>query len=202
MYAHYDNGSNQGHVIGASGTNQGNYTWCGLETEYAEQNGNVINVYQQLNNVYDHQYMEHKDQEGFYNCFKGLMDRSLDKEVYSFISVKAHNAEYFFSEIPLMKMLDYSNSRQVPVWTELKLLDFLRAKDEATFSDINWAENKLSFKIKSSLTHTNGISYMVPYVYNGKKIKKVTVTGIRQFYSVRLIKGFQYAFVTIRAGNS
>ena len=64
----------------------------------------------------------------YYNCFKGLMDRSLDNEVYSFISVKAHNNEYYFSEKPLMKMLDYANSKGIPVWTELKLLDFLKQK--------------------------------------------------------------------------
>ncbi len=34
----------------------------------------------------------------FINCFKGLMDRSLYNEVYSFISVKSHNDEYYFSK--------------------------------------------------------------------------------------------------------
>ncbi len=176
-YAHYDNGSNQGHFLGSPGTNQGNYTGSGLTMKFANPDGNVINVYQHFNNVYDQQYMEHDDKDGFYNCFKGLVDRSLDGEAYSFVSVKAHNAEYFFSEIPLMKMLDYANSKHIPVWTEVKLLDFLRAKDEASFIDIEWKNNKLSFKIKSSLTHTNDIAYMVPYVYNGKKISRITNDG-------------------------
>ena len=162
-YAHYDNNSNQGHFLGAFGTNQGNYTGSGLAMKFADINGHIINVYQQLNNLYDQQYMEHKDQEGYYNCFKGLMDRSLDNEVYSYISVRAHNNEYYFSKTPLMKALDYANSKGIPVWTELNLLDFLKAKDEATFTDINWSNSRLSFKIKSSLTHSNGLSYMIPY---------------------------------------
>ena len=199
-YAHYDNNSNQGHFLGAFGTNQGNYTGSGLAMKFADLRGNLINVYQQLNNVYDQQYMEHDDKDGFYNCFKGLMDRSLDSGVYSFISVKAHNAEYFFSEVPLMKMLDYANSRGIPVWTELKLLDFLKAKDEAAFTDINWANNQLSFKIKSSLTHSNGLSCMVPFIYKGNKISKITSNGVTQSYSVKLIKGFDYALITIRPG--
>jgi len=174
-YAHYDNNSNQGHFLGAFGTNQGNYTGSGLAMKFADMHGKMINVYQQLNNVYDQQYMEHKDQDGYYNCFKGLMDRSLEKEVYSYVCVRAHNNEYYFSKTPLMNALDYANSKGIPVWTELKLLGFLKAKDEAGFTDINWANNQLSFKIKSSLTHSNGLSYMIPYAYNGKKINKIMI---------------------------
>ncbi|MEP7110469.1 MAG: hypothetical protein ABI760_20915 [Ferruginibacter sp.] len=199
-YAHYDNNSNQGHFLGAFGTNQGNYTGSGLVMKFADVRGNIINVYQQLNNLYDQQYMEHKDQDGYYNCFKGLMDRSLDKEVYSFISVRAHNNEYYFSKIPLTKSIDYANSKGIPVWTEQKLLEFLRAKDEASFTDINWANSRLSFKIKSSLTHSNGLSCMVPYLYNGKKIKKITGNGAAQSYSIKTIKGFDYAMLTIKPG--
>ena len=67
--------------------------------------------------MYDQQYNENHDPEGFFNCFKGLMDRSLNDEVYSFISVKSHNDEYYFSKTPLMKMLAYANSNGIPVWT-------------------------------------------------------------------------------------
>ena len=201
-YAHYDNGSDKGHFLGAFGSSQGNYTGSGLVMKFADLRGNVINVYQQLNNVYDQQYMEHDDKDGFYNCFKGLLDRSVDNEVYSFISVKAHNAEYFFSEKPLMKMLDYANGKSIPVWTELKLLDFLRAKDEATFTDINWANNKLSFKIRSSLAHSNELTCMVPSSYNGKKIRKITCNEISKSYSVKTIKGYDYALFTVKPGLS
>ena len=111
----------------------------------ADESGAVLNIYQHLNNVYDQQYMEHKDSLGFYNCFKGLMDRSLNNEVYSYISVKAHNNEYYFSKIPLMNMLNYARDNGIPVWTPVKLLDFLKAKDEAAFSKIKWkGKNQLS----------------------------------------------------------
>jgi hypothetical protein len=199
-YAHYDNNSPQGHFLGAYGTNQGNYTGSGLIMRFADVRGNLINVYQQLNNVYDQQYMEHKDEDGYYKCFKGLMDRSLDNEVYSYISVKAHNNEYYFSKTPLMKMLAYANSKGIPVWTEEKLLDFLKARDEASFTDIRWTNNKLSFKIKSSVAHSNGFSYLVPYEYNGRKITRINSNGISQSYSVKSIKGFKYAFLAFKPG--
>ena len=199
-YAHYDNYSNQGHFLGSMGTNQGNYTGSGLVMKFADMQGSMINVYQQLNNVYDQQYMENKDQSGFFDCFRGLMDRSLNNEVYSFICVKAHNAEYFFSKIPLMKMLDYANSKGVPVWTEQKLLDFLNVRGEAGFTDIHWINDILSFKIKSSLKYSNELACMIPYRYNGKRINKMTVNGEEQAYTIRSIKGFEYVMLTIKPG--
>lgn len=201
-YAHYDNGSNQGHFLGSFGINQGNYTGSGLTVKFANLQGNVIDVYQHFNNVYDQQYMEHDDKDGFFNCFKGLVDRSLDSQVYSFVSVKAHNAEYFFSEKPLMRMLDYANSRQIPVWTEIKFLDFMQAKDEASFANISWQNNTLTFNIKSSLPHTNNITCMLPMVYNGKKISEITANGSNQNYLARSIKGHDYALLTVSPGTA
>ena len=148
-YARYDNKSNQGHFLGPMGQNQGNFTGSGLIMKFAGSKGKILNIYQQLNNVYDQQYTENHDADGFFDCFKGLMDRSLHNEVYSFISVKSHNDEYYFSKKPLMKMLAYAKSNGIPVWTELKLLDFIKMKDDASFTDLNWSGNRLSFHLKS-----------------------------------------------------
>jgi hypothetical protein len=76
----------------------------------------------------------------------------------------------------------------------------LVVKDEAVFNDFNWKKNQLSFKIKSSLTHTNGLTCMIPYLYNGKKINKIAGNGITQSYSAKTIKGFEYALLTIKPG--
>jgi hypothetical protein len=199
-YAHYDNGSTQGHFLGELGTNQGNYTGSGLSMKFADASGEVIHVYQQLNNVYDQQYMEHKDQDGYYNAFKGLMDRSLNKEVYSTISIRAHNNEYFFSKVPLMKMLDYARSKGIPVWTELQFYDFLMTKEEASFGDLRWSGNKLTFTIHSVIPHQHGITCMIPYSYNGKKITEIISNGVPQSYTINTVKGFEYAWVTIKPG--
>jgi len=200
-YARYDNLSSQGHFLGAMGTDQGNFTGSGLVMRFADIRGSVINVYQQLNSVYDQQYMEHKDQDGFFNCFRGLMDRSLNDEVYSFICVKAHNAEYFFSRIPLMKMLDYANDHKIPVWTEQRLLGFLNAREKAGFAHVNWAGDVLSFKIKSTIQDSSKLTCMIPYNFNGKRINKITVNGNDQSYFIRSVKGLEYAMLPVEPGS-
>lgn len=201
-YAHYDNFSNQGHFLGALGWNQGNYTGSGLAMKFTDGKGNTIDVYQQLNNVYDQQYMENKDQEGYYHCFKGLLDRSMDNEVYSYISVRAHNNEYFFSKEPLMKMLDYANARGIPVWTELMLLKFLRSRENVTFEKMNWSNNVLSFNFRSPVKADHEVTCMLPYTFSGNNIKAVTVDGKRRTVKPVVIKGYQYVLVPVKAGGN
>lgn len=200
-YAHYDINSNQGeNYLGTPGYNQGNFTGSGLVMKYTNVKGETINVYQHFNAVYDQQYNELHDPEGFYNCFKGLVDRSLNDEIYSFVSIKSHNDEYYFSKEPLLKMLEYANSKNVPVWTAAKLLDFIKMKDEASFSDISWSDHKLSFTLNSKLKHSNGLTVMLPASYDGTKINEVVKNESTTPFTIKKVKGSDYAFVTVQGG--
>jgi hypothetical protein len=200
-YAHYDMNSNQGdHYLGPLGANQGNFNGSGLVMKFADSKGKTINVYQHLNAVYDQEYNESHDPEGFFNCFKGLMDRSMHNDVYSFISVKSHNDEYYFSKKPLMKMLAYANLLNIPVWTENKLLDFIKMKDEASFSNVRWVNNKLVFEVNSSFKNSNGLTFMVPVKYKDLRVKKISLDGNDAGFIMRLVKGSEYALVTLEPG--
>lgn len=200
-YAHYDNNSSQGHFLGRLGLDQGNYTGSGLVMKFAGSNGKILSVYQHLNNVYDQQYMENDDPDGFFNCFKGLVDRSLDEEAYSFISIKAHNDEYHFSKQPLIKMLEYAAQKNIPVWTVSNLLDFIKMKDEASFSDINWSGNRLNFRIDSNLACGGGLTFLLPASYHELMIKNILVNGSPGRFITREIKGYGYALVTVEPGS-
>jgi len=200
-YAHYDMNSNQGaYYLGQLGINHGNYTGSGLVMKYADAEGKTVNVYQRFNAVYDQQYNESNDPEGFFNCFIGLMDRSLNNEIYSIISIKAHNNEYYFSKEPLMEMLAYANDKGIPVWTALNLLNFLKMKDEASFTNISWANNRLSFTLNSSLKHSNGLTFMIPANHGDKKITGITKDNKDIQLTIKSVKGSEYAFVTVEPG--
>jgi hypothetical protein len=199
-YAHYDNNSNKGHFLGPLGINQGNFTGSGLLMKFANSKGKVLDLYQQLNNVYDQQYTENHDANGFFNCFKGLVDRSLENEVYSFICIKAHNDEYYFSRKPLMRMLEYANDKNIPVWTVANLLDFMLVKNEAGFSNVKWSDNHLSFKLSSSLKSNKGLTFLLPARCGKTKINSLIINGQSRQINRRLIKGFTYALVTVIPG--
>lgn len=200
-YAHYDNNSSQGHFLGKTGPEQGNFTGSGLPMRFATASGRIIDIFQHLNNVYDQQYNENHDPEGFFGCFRGLMDRSLSDEVYTFISIKSHNDEYYFSKVPLLKMLDYAGSRKIPVWTAAHLLEFIRTRDEARFSNVNWVDNRLSFTLGSSLPGKNGLTFMVPCQYGNMVIDQITVDGKPFPFITIPVKGTRYAFGTVVPGK-
>ncbi len=201
-YAFYDMNSNQPeHYLGSLGTHQGNYTGSGLVMKYAGADGRTVNVYQRYNAIYDQQYNESQDPEGFFNAFKGLIDRSLNDDIYSVVSVKSHNDEYYFSKEPLMKMLEYAKSRDVPVWTALNLLDFLKMKDEASFSDFRWRDNCLSFTLNSSLKHNNRLTFILPAIHDGMKVAMITKDGIETSFSLKKVKSLDYAFVSVQGGK-
>lgn len=201
-YARYDNKSSRPGFLGSMGEWQGNYTGSGMPMKFATADGATLDIYQHFNSVYDQQYMEHSDSIGFFNCFKGLVDRSLNnEEVYSYVCIKAHNNEYYFSKTALLEMIDYATKYHIPVWAPVKLLDFLKAKDEARFTNIQWSDDQLSFKIKSALEHTNMLACMLPYSFQSKKIKSISIDGKEQSYTVKRVKGSDYAFVTIKPGK-
>ena len=202
-YAHYDINSNQGeNYLGPLGINHGNYIGSGLVMKYANAKGKTVNVYQRFNSVYDQQYMESKAPDKFFNSFKGLMDRSLNDQIYSMISIKAHNNEYHFSKEPLMKMLSYANHNGIPVWTAKNLLDFLKTKDEASFSKIEWSGKTLTFRLISPRSHSSGLTFLLPKNHLNTVLSSITVNERNKPLNAKKMKGFEYAFVTVKPGNN
>ncbi len=130
------------------------------------------------------------------------MDRSLSYEAYSYISVKSHNDEYYFSKEPLLKMIAYAHEHGIPVWTARMLLDFLKMRDESFFSNINWSKNQLSFRLNSSIKNPNGLTFMLPAEFQGKKIKWISKNGNEQAFIIRSVKSYEYAMVTVESGNT
>ncbi len=202
-YAHYDINSNQGeNYLGPLGINHGNYNGSGLVMKFANAKGKTLNVYQRFNAVYDQQYMESKAPDDFFYSFKGLMDRSLNDQIYSIISIKAHNNEYHFSKEPLMKMLSYATQNGIPVWTAENLLDFLKSKDEAAFTEVNWTDHTLTFKLISRLSHSSGLTFMLPRKHVNEVLSTITINGQNKPLNVQKIKGYEYSLVTVKAGNN
>ena len=144
--------------------------------------------------------MEHQDQDGYFNAFKGIMDRSLHEEVYSTISVRAHNNEYFFSKIPLLNMLDYARNNNIPVWTELMWLEFMQAKDSTSFHDVKWKNDHLTFEVRSSRAFERQLACLIPERFSDATVSTVTIDGQQTSHKLITIKGTRYARIFVTPG--
>jgi hypothetical protein len=100
-----------------------------------------------------------------------------------------------------MNMLDYANSNGIPVWTERKLLDFLKMREEASLTITSWSHNKLSFDLKSSLAHSNDLTVMLPNDFGNKTIQGILKNNNEASFIVREVKGSAYAFLSVEPGT-
>jgi hypothetical protein len=82
------------------------------------------------------------------------------------------------------------------------LLNFLKARDEAAFKNIQFKNNQLTFIIHSSYQTDSKITAMVPLLFKGKKIQVIEVNGAAVKFLSRYVKGTSYAFVPVAAGLS
>jgi hypothetical protein len=60
----------------------------------------------------------------------------------------------------------------------------------------------LSFKLNSSLKHSNGLTFMVPFKYGEMKIKGITKDGKESPFIIKSVKGSDYAFLTVVPGKT
>jgi hypothetical protein len=97
-----------------------------------------------------------------------------------------------------MKMISYSEKNGIPVWTASKLLGFIKMRNEARFSDLVWSGSQLSFNVVSASDHSNGLTVMLPYLYDEEKIEVINLNGKVEGHVIRTIKGNQYAFITVK----
>jgi hypothetical protein len=173
----------------------GHFNGSGIPMKFAKLNGKILNIYQSNTQLPDETWLK----ENIENKSKTLIDRSLDQEQYAWINANYHTWYWKECREPGLRVLDYCNQRNVPIWTAEKAYYFLKAKDEAAFDQIKWKKNELSFEVKSNVKHQNNITVMVPLKVGKLKVK--SVNGGMAF-NIWKVKGTDYALISVQTGQS
>jgi hypothetical protein len=193
-YYHYDQGSNHGHYLGQVG----GFTGSGLPMKFADRNGHVLPIYQVVTQLPDEQWLD----EGFYNNFKILFDRSLNMGQLNFICINNHTYLWqLWSKKHVLKMLEDANQRQVPVWTADRTLDFLTARDAARFEEISWSNNNLSFTFVAPISEP-GLTLLLPKWVNNLVLSTVEMDGKSLVWKEFNVKGRPSVLVNAGGGGS
>lgn len=175
----------------------GHFTGSGIPMKFAEASGRVLNIYQSNTQLPDETWLK----ENIESKCKTLIDRSLDEENFTYINANFHTWYWPDCREPGLRVLDYCNKRGVPVWTAERVYKFLVMKDEASFSDIFWKENHLSFTINSSVVNPDGLTFFLPVTHDNSKISSITSEGLNLKYQTMIVKGFEYAMATVASGR-
>jgi hypothetical protein len=175
----------------------GHITGSGIPMKFADTKGRILDIYQSNTQLPDETWLK----ENIENKSKTLIDRSLDEENYTYINANYHTWYWPECRQPGMRVLDYCKKRGVPVRTAERVYEFLKMKDEAFFTDIFWSDNRLNFKINSTVQNPSGLTFLLPAIYGSSRISSINDNGQPLNFQTRLIKGREYAMATIMPGN-
>jgi hypothetical protein len=175
----------------------GHLTGSGIPMKFADISGRVLNVYQSNTQLPDETWLK----ENIESKSKTLIARSLDEENYAYINANYHTWYWPECREPGLRVLAYCNLRGVPVWPAERVYDFIKMKDKSFFTDIKWSHNQLKFRIQSSINNPDGLTFLLPADYGGLKIKSVNDNGHTMKFQTRMVKGYEYAMVTVVPGN-
>ena len=191
---HYDLESTSGHYLGSVG----NFNGSGLPMKFVNSDGCILDIYQSPTQLPDEQWLE----SYLYGGFKTLVDRSLDQEIFTFININFHTNQWqVWSRKPGLDMLEYVNKRGVPLWTAEHLLNFLNARDSASFKNIVWDGRKLSFTLEAPVAGQN-LTFMLPRKYNDLTLTKIEKDGNHLPVRRMVIKGRTYALAEAGSGGT
>jgi hypothetical protein len=88
------------------------------------------------------------------------------------------------------------------VWTEKKLLEFLSARENASFEGIRWKGNTLTFRLNSKTGPANHLSLLLPAVFNKSSLIGLHVDGNDMPVELFRVRGNTYAILTVTSGSS
>ncbi|MBL7064785.1 MAG: hypothetical protein ISS49_11365, partial [Anaerolineae bacterium] len=166
----------------------GHFAGSGLPMKFSDENGEVLDIYQANTQLPDETW-----HAGISNAFQTLIDRSIDQEAYAFITANFHPPSYGSCQGYAGNIMDYANSRGVPIWSAEILLDFLQARDGAHFTNINWNGTRLTFDFGMP-TGGEHLTLMIPSQVTGANLQSIQVNGTPVTYTTDTVKGFDYAF--------
>jgi len=175
----------------------GHFTGSGIPMRFADTQGRIINVFQSNTQLPDETWLKPNVE----NRGKVLIDRSIDDENYTWINANFHTWYWPECREAGLHILDHCNSRGVPVFTTERANNFVRTKDEATFTGINWKDNTLSFTVSSSHACRDRLTILLPATFGKSKLAELNLDDKKTKFSLWKIKGTVYSYVSVEPGH-
>jgi hypothetical protein len=161
----------------------GFFTGSGIPMKFADAEGNLLNVYQGVTQMTD------ESGQTYPYTIDTLLARATGPEGY----YGAFVANIHTDEVTSWESDDIIASAQrkgIPVISARQLLQWLNARNGATFTALDWNGSMLSFAVTAN--NANGLTAMAP-VPAGKTAMKVSFNGTSVPFTIATIKGVRYA---------
>jgi hypothetical protein len=186
----------------------GHLTGSGRPMKFIDEQGRVIDLYQQLTQLTDEHYipMDVPEWGGYaglsapqaVEISKYLLDRSVKHGDYCAIGGQFHIDPFQLGGNPaeagrifLEGTLDYANELDVPILSAQEWLWFTDARHESNFEDVTWDTNAsaLTFNLLPSNQPLSTLTVLIPATHAGKPISSISIDGVTTPAETRLVLG-------------
>jgi hypothetical protein len=128
-----------------------------------------------------------------------LLDRAVGPEgYYGAYTINAHTDQVTSAEAEAA--VASAQARGVPVVAARQMLTWLDARNASTFSAMSWSGSALSFTVSRS-ANANGLQGMLPWRAGAGMLGSLTRAGSAVPFTVKVIKGIEYAFFAADSGT-
>jgi hypothetical protein len=202
----------------------GHLTGSGLPMRFVDEQGRILNIYQQLTQLADDHLLDMRyggqewggqaklNAEDALAVSKMLLDLGISDHCaiaanfhpdLFFIHPFAADEESYAKEARWVDgTLDYAAARGIPIWPAARWLHFTEVRHEAQFTEIQWhaATQRLHFRLLSRQASDADLSVMVPLQHGEAKVAQIVVDGREVEHEQRTVGGVAYAWFTVPAG--
>lgn len=193
----------------------GYLTGSGLPMRFVDQEGRILNIYQQLTQLADEHLLAtfggpaELSAEEAIRVSQTLLRRSLER--YPSVLVAQFHVDPFAAggeyaseaEQWLRGTLDDVRAHGLPIWSSQEWLQFTEARHSARLEEIQWSPEaqRLSFQVVARTNPNAELTVMVPLWHDGARLVQIEVDGQSVQYSERRVGGVLYGWVSVQMGS-
>lgn len=192
----------------------GHFTGSGLPMKFVDEQGRILNIYQQLTQLADEHLLAALDgpaklsAEAAVEVSQTLLRRSLVGD-YCAIATNFHVDPFAIGGLPaaeaarwLEGTLDYTVAQGIPIWSAQEWLQFTEIRHDANMEQVQWhsAAQRLSFQLAALAIPDVELTVMVPLWHGEVRLAQVEVDGQPVEHRERQVGGVTYGWVSVGAG--
>lgn len=197
----------------------GHFTGSGLPMKFVDEQGRILNIYQQTTQLADEHLMKLHWESGWpklsaevaVEVSQILLEHSL-KGGYSAVTGQFHVDSFtrpaddiFYKKAAywLEGTLDYAASQNIPIWPAAEWLRFTEIRHDTIFEAVQWhpETGRLSFQVVAPVASNVQLSVMVPLWHGEAKLVQVEVDGRQVAHRPRQVGGVSYGWVSVEADS-
>ncbi|MBN1312197.1 MAG: hypothetical protein JXB30_12325, partial [Anaerolineae bacterium] len=194
----------------------GHFTGSGRPLRFVDEQGNILNIYQQLTQLTDEQLIDLPWGEGAkmgaekaLEVTQAMLARSVAGN-YCAIATNFHvdpfafGGEWVAEAARLLEgTLDYAAAQNIPILTAVKWLDFTETRDGANLENVQWyaSGQRVSFELRTTRDQDAALTVMIPQRHKEIELVQIEIDGVAVEHRRRNVGGMEYGWVVVPAGS-